>query len=78
MWHEIKPAEVIVKVLEKLKAAAEENLDYAVTKCVITVPTNFNDMQRNAMKDACTIAGLECVRIINEPTAVAIADGLHI
>ncbi len=63
-------------ILEKLKADAEAYLGEPVTKAVITVPAYFNDSQRQATKDAGKIAGLEVMRIINEPTASALAYGL--
>ena len=63
-------------ILQKLKQAAEEYLGETVTKAVITVPAYFNDAQRQATKDAGQIAGLEVMRIINEPTAAALAYGL--
>ena len=64
-------------VLEKLKNAARDRLNGEVPKCVVTVPAYFNDTQRRATEEACEIAGLECVKILNEPTAAAIAQGLH-
>ncbi len=70
------PQEVSAKVLEKMKAAAEAFLGGPVTEAVITVPAYFNDSQRQATKDAGRIAGLEVKRIINEPTAAALAYGL--
>ncbi len=63
-------------VLTKLKASAEDVLEDQVDKAVITVPAYFNDAQRQATKDAGKIAGLEVLRIINEPTAAALAYGL--
>ena len=63
-------------VLQKLKQAAEDYLGQPVTKAVITVPAYFNDAQRQATKDAGKIAGLEVLRIVNEPTAAALAYGL--
>ena len=63
-------------VLQKLKADAEKYLGETITQAVITVPAYFNDMQRQATKDAGKIAGLEVLRIINEPTAAALAYGL--
>ena len=63
-------------VLAKMKETAETYLGKKVTKAVITVPAYFNDSQRQATKDAGAIAGLEVLRIINEPTAAAIAYGL--
>jgi molecular chaperone DnaK len=70
------PQEVSAKVLRKLKEAAESYLGHKVNKAVITVPAYFNDAQRQATKDAGQIAGLEVARIINEPTAAALAYGL--
>jgi molecular chaperone DnaK len=70
------PQEISAKILQKLKADAEAYLGEAVTKAVITVPAYFNDAQRQATKDAGQIAGLEVLRIINEPTAAALAYGL--
>ena len=70
------PQEVSAKILRKLKEAAESYLGHKVNKAVITVPAYFNDSQRQATKDAGQIAGLEVARIINEPTAAALAYGL--
>jgi len=70
------PPEVSAMILAKLKADAEAFLGEAVTQAVITVPAYFNDAQRNATKDAGKIAGLEVLRIINEPTASSLAYGL--
>ena len=70
------PQEVSAQVLTKLKEAAEEYLNETVTEAVITVPAYFNDAQRQATKDAGKIAGLEVKRIINEPTAAALAYGI--
>jgi molecular chaperone DnaK len=70
------PPEVSAMVLQKLKADAEAYLGEAVTQAVITVPAYFNDAQRQATKDAGKIAGLEVLRIINEPTAAALAYGV--
>lgn len=70
------PQEVSAKVLRKLKESAESYLGHKVNKAVITVPAYFNDAQRQATKDAGQIAGLEVARIINEPTAAALAYGL--
>jgi len=73
---EMAPPEIAAKVLQKLKKAAEDYLGDKVTEAVITVPAYFNDSQRQATKDAGRIAGLEVRRIINEPTAAALAYGL--
>lgn len=70
------PQEISAKVLRKLKEAAESYLGHKVNKAVVTVPAYFNDAQRQATKDAGQIAGLEVARIINEPTAAAMAYGL--
>src|SRR6186997_326857 len=74
--NEFTPPEVSAKILRKLKEAAEAYLGHKVNKAVITVPAYFNDAQRQATKDAGQIAGLEVARIINEPTAAALAYGL--
>ncbi len=73
----LTPPEISAKVLRKLKEAAEAYLGHRVNKAVITVPAYFNDSQRQATKDAGQIAGLEVARIINEPTAAAMAYGLE-
>lgn len=70
------PQEISAMILRKLKSDAEKHLGEEVNDAVITVPAYFNDMQRNATKDAGTIAGLNVLRIINEPTAAALAFGL--
>lgn len=80
-WVEAKgekmaPPEVSARVLQKMKKTAEDYLGEAVTEAVITVPAYFNDSQRQATKDAGKIAGLEVKRIINEPTAAALAYGM--
>jgi molecular chaperone DnaK len=73
---ENSPPEVSAMILQKLKSAAEDYLGQKVDKAVITVPAYFNDAQRQATKDAGRIAGLDVLRIINEPTAAALAYGL--
>jgi len=70
------PPELSAMILQSLKEAAETYLGETVEKAVITVPAYFNDAQRQATKDAGTIAGMEVVRIINEPTAAALSYGL--
>ncbi len=72
------PIEISAMILEKLKADAETYLGESVERAVITVPAYFNDSQRRATKDAASIAGLEVVRLVNEPTAAAMAYGLDI
>jgi molecular chaperone DnaK len=73
---EFSPPEISARILQKMKQTAEDFLGETVTKAVITVPAYFNDSQRQATKDAGRIAGLEVERIINEPTAAALAYGL--
>ena len=73
---ESSPPEIAAMILQKLKEAAEEYLGQSVEQAVITVPAYFNDAQRQATKDAGQIAGLEVLRIVNEPTAAALAYGL--
>jgi molecular chaperone DnaK len=80
-WVEVRgdkkaPSQISAAVLKKMKETAERHLGETVTKAVITVPAYFNDSQRQATKDAGRIAGLEVLRIINEPTAAALAYGL--
>jgi len=74
---ELSPAEVSAMTLTKMKETAEDYLGATVTQAVITVPAYFNDAQRQATKDAGKIAGLEVLRIINEPTAAALAYGMN-
>jgi molecular chaperone DnaK len=71
------PPEVSAMILQKMKQTAEDYLGHTVTKAVVTVPAYFNDAQRQATKDAGKIAGLEVLRILNEPTAAALAYGLE-
>ena len=73
---ELAPPQVSAEVLRKMKKTAEDYLGHEVTQAVITVPAYFNDSQRQATKDAGKIAGLEVLRIINEPTAAALAYGV--
>ena len=74
--EKLAPQQVSAEVLRKMKKTAEDYLGHAVTQAVITVPAYFNDSQRQATKDAGRIAGLEVLRIINEPTAAALAYGV--
>ena len=74
--NKMAPPEVSARILQKMKSTAEEYLGHEVTEAVITVPAYFNDSQRQATKDAGKIAGLEVKRIINEPTAAALAYGM--
>jgi molecular chaperone DnaK len=73
---EYSPPEISAMILQKLRQAAEEYLGQSIAQAVITVPAYFNDAQRQATKDAGQIAGLEVMRIVNEPTAAALAYGL--
>ncbi len=72
----LTPPEISARILQKMRQTAEEHLGHSVNKAVVTVPAYFNDAQRQATKDAGRIAGLEVLRIINEPTAAALAYGL--
>ena len=74
--HSFSPPEISAMILKKLKQAAEDYLGEKVDRAVITVPAYFNDSQRQATKDAGEIAGLEVMRLVNEPTAAALAYGL--
>lgn len=70
------PEEISATILQKMKKTGEDYIGSDVKKCVVTVPAYFDDTQRQATKDAAEIAGMECVRIINEPTAAALAYGI--
>jgi molecular chaperone DnaK len=74
--RQLAPPQISAEVLRKMKKTAEDYLGHEVTQAVITVPAYFNDSQRQATKDAGRIAGLEVLRIINEPTAAALAYGV--
>ncbi len=74
---DLTPQEISAKILQYMKKYAEDNLGQKIEKAVITVPAYFNDAQRQATKDAGVIAGLDVVRIINEPTAAALAYGME-
>jgi len=74
--HKMAPPEISARVLQKMKQTAEDYLGHEVTEAIVTVPAYFNDSQRQATKDAGKIAGLEVKRIINEPTAAALAYGM--
>jgi molecular chaperone DnaK len=76
LGQQLSPPEVSAMVLQKMKDAAEQYLGHTVRQAVITVPAYFNDSQRQATKDAGRIAGLDVLRIVNEPTAAALAYGL--
>jgi molecular chaperone DnaK len=76
LGKEYSPPEISAMILQKMKDAAEQHLGEKITQAVITVPAYFNDAQRQATKDAGRIAGLEVLRIVNEPTAAALAYGL--
>ena len=71
------PEEISATILQKLKKDAEDYLGEEVKQCVVTVPAYFSDNQRLTTKNAASIAGMECLRIINEPTAAALAYGLN-
>ncbi|HEU4559327.1 MAG TPA: Hsp70 family protein, partial [Longimicrobium sp.] len=75
--EEFTPQEISARILRHLKAEAEKYLGKPVTEAVITVPAYFNDRQRRATQDAAEIAGLRCRRLINEPTAAALAYGIE-
>ncbi|NYB80496.1 MAG: Hsp70 family protein, partial [Stenotrophomonas maltophilia] len=75
-FGKFSPAQIGAKILEKMKSIAEGALGMKVNRAVVTVPAYFNDSQRQATKDAGRIAGLDVIRVINEPTAAALAYGL--
>lgn len=72
-----KPEEISAHVLYYLKRCAEDCLGQKITQAVVTVPAYFNEAQRRATKDACVIAGMECLRLVAEPTAACLCYGLH-
>ena len=75
-WRVFTPEDLSALILKRLKEDAEEAIGAKVTKAVITVPAYFDDAQRKATQDAGTIAGLQVLKVINEPTAAALAYGL--
>src|SRR4029079_18286089 len=75
MGQPISPQEIAAHILRRMRSIAEEALGEPVTRAVVTVPAYFDDAQRQATRDAGTIAGLDIVRILNEPTAAALAYG---
>lgn len=76
-WKKISPEEVSAEILKKMRKSAEIFLDEIINQAVVTVPAYFNDSQRSATKKAAEMAGLEVMRIVNEPTAAALAYGLN-